>query len=334
MLHADFLFLLTDVDGLYTSNPRKDPSAKLLEVVESVSVIRSQGEDFVEIAFYFISCIPVSTTTLGSSLGTGGMETKLIAADIATAAGVTTIILSSNKPENIFTVIQYHNRNATRTSLVTSATPISRPESTNPIRSTSPTHIVRPPHTVFTASVTPMRDLKSWTTHTLFPSGSVIIDAGAHLVLSRRESGGRLLAAGVTGVIGAFASGQAVRIVVRKQPDGTLSGDTDIIADKAAEYAKGIETPRPTSPLSHPGSADSLTGPTSSGALAVESKASPKPLVPSSEDESDVVLVERVLDADVVEVGRGLANYNSAQILRVKGLKRLVLSQSLFCRDT
>ena len=337
MLHADFLFLLTDVDGLYTSNPRKDPSAKLLEVVESVSVIRSQGKHFVEIVFYSISCIPVSTTTLGSSLGTGGMETKLIAADIATAAGVTTIILSSNKPENISAIIQYHNRNATRTpvqpeSLVTPATPISSPESTNPSRSASPTCMVRPPHTVFKASLTPMRDLKSWTTHTLFPSGSVIIDAGAHLVLSRRESGGRLLAAGAIGVIGAFASGQAVRIVVRKQPDGTLSGDTDITAVKAAEYVKGIETPRPTSPSSHPGPVDSLT-PTSSGALVVESMTSPKPLVPPSEDESDVVLVERELDADVVEVGRGLANYNSAQILRVKGLKRLVRSQSLFCRD-
>ena len=43
MLHADFLFLLTDVDGLYTANPRKDASARLIEVVDSVSAIRSQG---------------------------------------------------------------------------------------------------------------------------------------------------------------------------------------------------------------------------------------------------------------------------------------------------
>jgi glutamate 5-kinase len=44
MIHADYLFLLTDVDGLYTANPRKDPSAKHIEIVTSVSVIRSQGE--------------------------------------------------------------------------------------------------------------------------------------------------------------------------------------------------------------------------------------------------------------------------------------------------
>lgn len=43
MIHADYLFLLTDVDGLYTSNPRKDPLAKQIEVVNSVSAIRKEG---------------------------------------------------------------------------------------------------------------------------------------------------------------------------------------------------------------------------------------------------------------------------------------------------
>jgi glutamate 5-kinase len=43
MLHADYLFLLTDVDSLYTANPRKDPSAHAIEIVESVSTIRTQG---------------------------------------------------------------------------------------------------------------------------------------------------------------------------------------------------------------------------------------------------------------------------------------------------
>ena len=43
MIHADYLFLLTDVDCLYTANPRKDPSAKPIDVVSSVAAIRSQG---------------------------------------------------------------------------------------------------------------------------------------------------------------------------------------------------------------------------------------------------------------------------------------------------
>jgi glutamate 5-kinase len=43
MVQADYLFLLTDVDGLYTSNPRKDPTAKPIQVVSSVAAIRAQG---------------------------------------------------------------------------------------------------------------------------------------------------------------------------------------------------------------------------------------------------------------------------------------------------
>lgn len=43
MLHADYLFLLTDVEALYTANPRKDPSAKPIDIVSSISAIRSQG---------------------------------------------------------------------------------------------------------------------------------------------------------------------------------------------------------------------------------------------------------------------------------------------------
>ena len=43
MIHADYLILLTDVDGLYTSNPRKDPNAARLDVVSSIASIRSQG---------------------------------------------------------------------------------------------------------------------------------------------------------------------------------------------------------------------------------------------------------------------------------------------------
>jgi hypothetical protein len=45
MIHADYLFLLTDVDGLYTTNPQKDPNAKQIEVVDSISKIRGEGED-------------------------------------------------------------------------------------------------------------------------------------------------------------------------------------------------------------------------------------------------------------------------------------------------
>ena len=208
------------------------------------------------------------------------METKLIAAEISTAAGVTTIITSSKHPENVFRIIEYDLQRKSGPSLP----------------------LVRPPHTVFTASLQPMRDLKSWTSHTLNPSGSVIIDAGAYHVLSKRESGGRLLAAGVLGVVGAFASGQAVRIVVRRRRIGHEEKE-----EERKAYLKALETTRPSTP-------------TSAAAFNSEEVAE-APGDENAEGEKDGLLGE----ADVVEVGRGLANYNSAQILAVKGMKRCVL---------
>ncbi|KAF7297919.1 PUA domain-containing protein [Mycena chlorophos] len=305
MLHADYLFLLTDVDGLYTSNPRKDPSAKHIEVVTSIAAIRSQ----------------VSTSTLGSSLGTGGMETKLIAAEIATGAGVTTIICSSKKPGNIYPIIEYHN--AKRAVPSSSSNPGSPADSlsgrTSPVLTAVDEALEpereRPPHTMFAPSVLPMRDLKSWTSHTLFPAGSVIIDAGAYNVLSRRESGGRLLAVGVHGVIGAFASGQAVRIVIRKGTQDT----------SAARMPATLET-RPTTP-----SIAAVSSMTSSVASL-----EPLSRSVSTTDLADAVVVskEDYTDADVIEVGRGLANYNSAQITKVKGLNSSYMPQLLGYADS
>jgi glutamate 5-kinase len=211
------------------------------------------------------------------------METKLIAAEISTAAGVTTIITSSKHPENVFRIIEYDLQRKSGSS--------------------SPP-LVRPPHTVFTASSQPMRDLKSWTSHTLNPSGSVIIDAGAYHVLSKRESGGRLLAAGVVGVVGAFASGQAVRIVVRRRRVGHEEKE-----EERKAYLKALETTRPSTP-------------TSAAAFSSEEVVAEEQGDEKTEGEKDGLLGE----ADVLEVGRGLANYNSAQILAVKGMKRCVLS--------
>ncbi|KAJ7287073.1 glutamate 5-kinase [Mycena rebaudengoi] len=300
MLHADYLFLLTDVDGLYTSNPRKDPLAKPIEVVSSIAAIRSQ----------------VSTTTLGSSLGTGGMETKLIAAEIATGAGVTTIICSSKKPESIFGIIQYHNaqKSAPGTPSESFTSPTIEPS--DPILPA----LIRLPHTVFTASALPMRDLKSWTSHTLFPAGSVIIDSGAHNVLSRRESGGRLLAAGVHGVIGAFASGQAVRIVIRRRPEGSEQ-------DEPAAVAASLET-RPTTPTL--AAASSM----SSSIISLEPLSRSVSSLSLAENGLRSLAAEEVSEEDVVEVGRGLANYNSAQIMRVKGLNSSYMAQMLGYADS
>jgi glutamate 5-kinase len=240
------------------------------------------------------------------------METKLIAAEIATETGVTTIITTSKHPENIFGIIEYHN------SLKVAAL-----GQTSPTAGVSPPSaaLFRPPHTVFEPSLAPLRDLKSWTSHTLFPSGTVVIDSGAHHVLSRRESGGRLLPAGVLEVIGAFASGQAVRIVIRRRTDGKLSEDPE---SARISYLSGMATTRAGTPTllaaastsSSISSLDSLSRSGSSTELSENTQIASRTL-----PEVDKVLAD---DAEEVEVGRGLANYNSAQISKLKGLNRYV----------
>lgn len=339
MIHADYLFLLTDVDRLYTSNPRKDPSAKPIDVVSSISAIRAEGMMHIPDNWHPLTISTVSTTTLGSSLGTGGMETKLIAADIATAAGVTTIITSSKDPTSILRIIEYNNalKSGTSTPLRqnsrrASPAPGEVAAETTP---TLPSSIIRPPHTLFKPSPTPLRDLKSWTSHTLHPAGSVIIDSGAHQVLSRRESGGRLLAAGVLGVRGAFASGQAVRIFVRRSraPD---KPETALEAARAREsYLDGAET-EPSTPLLPASQSLSSSISTIDGMLGAplaalgDNDTTPSATLKTLPEEDHVLLGHEKDDSadwDVEEVGRGLANYNSAQIARVRGLKRCVPSR-------
>lgn len=89
-MHADYLFLLTDVDCMYTDNPRVNPDARAVKVVRNISEIRKE----------------VSTSTLGTSLGTGGMSTKIIAAELATAAGVTTVIMNAVNVKDIYEVVR------------------------------------------------------------------------------------------------------------------------------------------------------------------------------------------------------------------------------------
>lgn len=76
LFQADLLIMLSDIDGLYTDNPRENPDAKLVEVVEKLD------EHFDRMA----------KDTTGSDVGTGGMATKLTAARIATASGADMII--------------------------------------------------------------------------------------------------------------------------------------------------------------------------------------------------------------------------------------------------
>ncbi len=88
-VNADLLVLFSDIDGLYTADPRKDPNAILIpEVYEITPEILALAGD------------------AGSSLGTGGMETKLRAARISTEAGCDMVISNGSKPENLYDIVE------------------------------------------------------------------------------------------------------------------------------------------------------------------------------------------------------------------------------------
>ena len=88
LVHADWLFLLTDVDALYTSNPNVDPSAKKIHVVDS------------------LWDLSVNTSTAGTQWGTGGMATKLTAARMATAGGCNMAICHFEDPGNVLDILR------------------------------------------------------------------------------------------------------------------------------------------------------------------------------------------------------------------------------------
>ena len=85
---ADLLVLLSDIDGLYSSDPHKDKNARLIPEVKEIN------EDILKLA-----------GAAGTALGTGGMQTKLRAAEIATAAGCNMIITNGEYPERLYDAI-------------------------------------------------------------------------------------------------------------------------------------------------------------------------------------------------------------------------------------
>ena len=240
------------------------------------------------------------------------METKLIAAEIATEAGVNTIIACSKNPENILSIIEYH--------------------ATVSIPGVDPSAVIRPKHTLFKPSLNPMRDMKSWTSYTLFPAGTVVIDTGAHVVLSRKESGGRLLPVGVIGVKGSFASHQAVRICVRVKTDPVDPSGKEQVEDPEAavrEYARGIPTSVPASVSATPTTGSRTASSSDLATLASggmhQLLSSSNSNLPSAIEEDRVVVLGDTDPVDswqLIEVGRGLANYNSEQIDKVKRMNR------------
>lgn len=157
MISADALVILSDIDGLYTADPRKHKEARFIGEV--------RGGVTPEIEAYAGSA--------GSSVGTGGMMTKLLAAKIALSAGCNVAI--------------------------------ARGTGENPLRALAEGGRA----TWFYAAESPMSARKRWIAGGLHPAGALVVDAGAEKALL---SGKSLLPSGVTMIEGEFSRGDALLI--------------------------------------------------------------------------------------------------------------------------
>lgn len=154
MAGADLLILLSDIDGLYTADPSSDPHATLIAEVPTIT-----------------PQIRAGAAPPQSAVGTGGMITKITAAEIATAAGCATIITRGTALHPI-AALQAGGR-----------------------------------HTKFLANGSPRSARKEWIAGTLQACGTVTIDAGAAAALAKGNS---LLPVGVIAIDGDFERGDAI----------------------------------------------------------------------------------------------------------------------------
>ena len=159
LLEARMLVLLTDIEGLHTADPRRSEDAELIEEVT----------DFAQLDGYRIG---VRTSAFGS----GGMRSKVSAAEMASAAGIPVVICDGTAPGTLLAAAR-GERVGTRFE----------------------------PHQGRTTS------FKLWLRYAKPAQGRLVVDAGAARVL--RERGSSLLPVGITGVEGEFEAGDAVEVV-------------------------------------------------------------------------------------------------------------------------
>lgn len=157
-VQADCLIICTDVDGLYTGNPRTDPKATLISSIDTIDdgVLALAGG-------------------AGSSVGTGGMITKLEAAQKCAQSGIQTLLVNGTKTH---TFKQLAAGNC--------------------------------PGTLFLVDDEESTARQDWLKHTSHPKGELVIDRGAFVAVTER--GASLLSAGITQVVGKFAANDAVLV--------------------------------------------------------------------------------------------------------------------------
>ena len=158
LVEADLLVILTDQKGLYTADPRKDPSATFVHEARA-------GDPLLE----------TMAGGAGSSIGKGGMITKILAAKRAAGSGASTVIAWGREPDALLRLCQGDNMG-----------------------------------TLLVAQTAKQQARKQWMADHLQLRGSVAVDAGAaHKVLTEGKS---LLPIGMTGVTGEFSRGDVIAI--------------------------------------------------------------------------------------------------------------------------
>lgn len=163
---ADLLVLLTDTDGLYSADPRIHADARLVREVSDF-----EGLDELEIGHS------------SSPLGSGGMRSKVVAADMATAAGIRTVICNGLRAGALEAVLAGELEG-----------------------------------TAFPPRVARYSSFKLWLKYAKPSHGTLIVDAGAARAL--REGGTSLLPVGIVDVEGSFEAGDAVDIAETRAQDG------------------------------------------------------------------------------------------------------------------
>jgi glutamate 5-kinase len=167
LVDADLLLILTDIGGLYTADPHRRPDARLIPQVDRID-----------------SEIERLAADTPSQLGTGGMITKIEAAKLATASGVTVVIADGREPDVILR--------------------LAAGEAVG---------------TRFPPATSKLESRKRWMLSGLSTKGKLIVDSGAALALKKQKRS--LLAAGIKQLEGDFQRGDIVNIC---DPDGSRLG--------------------------------------------------------------------------------------------------------------
>ena len=185
LVGAQRLLLLTNTDGVFTADPRTDPGARLVPRIEQIEELEA-----------------LRITQQTSSLGSGGMRSKVVAAEMATAAGIPTVIANGQRAGTISAAVAGDEVGTT-----------------------------------FLARVDRVSSFKLWLKYAKPARGRVRVDAGAARAL--REGGTSLLPVGVVEVTGSFEAGDAIEVTCGDQPVG--KGISNYSADELRR-ARGMKS--------------------------------------------------------------------------------------------